>query len=119
MTIFEKGDESEGMADFIHHHNRWLEGKASSGEEWKNWRAIHCERLADLRHERAIHLGVTLGFALLTFIALGIWLMVGSGVVAVLFFLLLLLLIFYIRHYWLLENSSQRWMRLIARLDRE
>lgn len=107
------------MRSFIEQHEKWLEGEFSKGVGWSHLKTAHLERLADLRHERLVHLLVTLGFAVLTFISLGLWLFFDLLPLASLFLLLLILLLFYIRHYWLLENSAQRWMEWVAVEERQ
>lgn len=60
------------------------------------------------QHERLIHLLVTLSFALFTFIALGLAYAFTSLPFLILTFLLLILLVPYIRHYYFLENGTQK-----------
>lgn len=74
----------------------------------------HREMLRNFQHERAIHLAVTLFFAAVSLVMLGlsIWL---TGFVAPLpllpLYLLTLILIiltgFYVKHYYFLENHTQ------------
>ncbi len=65
-------------------------------------------RIELYQHERLIHLMVTLAFALLFLISLGIFLTAGGVGVLILTALLLILLIPYIQHYYFLENSVQK-----------
>ncbi len=60
------------------------------------------------QHERLIHLIVTVLFALLTFMALGLALTGDNVYTFILVGALLILLIPYIKHYYLLENGTQK-----------
>ncbi len=61
-----------------------------------------------MQHERLIHFLVTMLFALLFMLAMGIFLFFPSAGMAVLVILLLVLLIPYIGHYYYLENTVQK-----------
>lgn len=60
------------------------------------------------QHERLIHLIVTVLFALMTILVFILGVTNFALWTGVLLFLLLALLIPYIRHYWLLENGTQK-----------
>lgn len=60
------------------------------------------------QHERLIHLIVTVTFAILTFMAVGVTLFVPEPAMFILILFLLILLIPYIRHYYILENGVQK-----------
>ena len=60
------------------------------------------------QHERLIHLIVTALFALLTVLVFGLVAFAFSPWAALLFLLLFVLLISYVKHYWLLENGTQK-----------
>lgn len=60
------------------------------------------------QHERLIHLIVTIGFAILTFIAIVLCLLYPSYPIFIMVALLLCLLVPYIRHYFILENGVQK-----------
>lgn len=112
-------DLSSGMKGFIDRHEKWVEERISGGELWEKWRAIHLARLADLRHERGIHLVVTFGMIIVAFLVFAIWLREPTGPISALLVLTFTLVAAYLKHYWLLENSAQRWMRLAERMERE
>lgn len=89
---------------------------------------IHVERVRDFQHERSIHLTVTLFFGglLLLSIAGGLFALTlaadPSGPMLNLLAwtlcpLLFVTQIFYVRHYYLLENGTQRLYGLTARLQ--
>lgn len=67
----------------------------------------HLTQIGFFMHERLIHLIVTMTFAVLTFICLGLVYIICNPAMVVLLILLLVLLIPYIMHYYLLENTVQ------------
>lgn len=76
--------------------------------DWDEVIAQHLIQLNFFMHERLIHLIVTVLFALIGFIVLGLVLITDTNIMLlVLFLLILVLLIPYIKHYYLLENSVQ------------
>lgn len=60
------------------------------------------------QHERLIHLLVTIAFAFFALLSMFFYLLTEQFMVLVLFFLFLVLLIPYIRHYYILENGTQK-----------
>lgn len=87
--------------------------KQQARQKERVWQAARAKQelltqIAFFQHERLIHLIVTALFALLSMIVL-IWLTVDfKPEAAVLFVLLLVLLVPYIRHYYILENGTQK-----------
>ena len=77
----------------------------------QDWEAVikeHLIQISFFQHERLIHLIVTVTFALLEVIVIGLCVMsftLGVGLLAI---ALLILLIPYIRHYYILENEVQK-----------
>lgn len=89
-------------------------------ENLKNKQNVTAEDISNLDrhiayccHERLIHLLVTLGFAIMTMIALAVMMIACTGAVLVLFVLFAVMTGAYIKHYWFLENSIQK-LYLIA-----
>lgn len=76
-----------------------------------DWEAVireHLIQISFFQHERLIHLIVTVTFALLEVIVIGLCVVsftLGVGLLAI---ALLILLIPYIRHYYILENEVQK-----------
>ena len=79
----------------------------------------HKTMTAQFQHERFIHLVVTLFFALFLFLAFGMFLfaatslpgqsgMLISGCLGVVTLILLIVTLFYVRHYYQLENGTQK-----------
>ena len=69
------------------------------------------------QHERLIHLIVTVLFALMTILAFLLTVTAFSPWNGVLLLLLLVLLIPYIKHYWLLENGTQKLYEYYDKLE--
>lgn len=69
-----------------------------------------------MQHERLIHFLVTMLFALLFMIAMGIYLFLPSPAMLVFVILLLVLLIPYIGYYYYLENAVQKMYILYNRV---
>jgi hypothetical protein len=82
--------------------------KDMSAEERENLRREMLVQIGFFQHERLIHLIVTVTFAILLILALLASLIVPSAPLYILIALLLLLLIPYIRHYYILENGTQK-----------
>lgn len=77
-------------------------------EDWETIRKEHLIQISFFQHERLIHLIVTVTFALLEVIVIGLCVVsftLGVGLLAI---ALLILLIPYIRHYYILENEVQK-----------
>lgn len=69
------------------------------------------------QHERLIHLIVTVLFALMTILVFLLAVTNFAPWTGVLLLLLLMLLIPYIRHYWLLENGTQKLYQYYDKLE--
>ena len=82
---------------------------SKTGFDWLALQNYHRTQIQFFQHERLIHLLVTLTFALASLIVFGLTLFFPSLVLALLTVILLIMLIFYIRHYFILENTVQRW----------
>lgn len=77
-------------------------------EDWETIIKEHLIQLSFFQHERLIHLIVTVTFALLEVVVIGLCVVsftLGVGLLAI---ALLILLIPYIRHYYILENEVQK-----------
>ena len=79
-----------------------------------DWEAVireHLIQISFFQHERLIHLIVTITFAILEVVVIGLCVVsftIGVGLLAI---ALLILLIPYIRHYYILENEVQKMYR--------
>lgn len=76
-----------------------------------DWEAVireHLIQISFFQHERLIHLIVTITFAILEVVVIGLCVVsftIGVGLLAI---ALLVLLVPYIRHYYILENEVQK-----------
>lgn len=76
-----------------------------------NWEAVikeHLIQISFFQHERLIHLIVTITFAILEVIVIGLCVVSFTLGVGLLALALLILLIPYVRHYYILENEVQK-----------
>lgn len=78
------------------------------GQDWEAVIKEHLIQISFFQHERLIHLIVTVTFALLEVIVIGLCVVSFTLGVGLLAFALLILLIPYIRHYYILENEVQK-----------
>lgn len=88
----------------------------STDTDWDKLIDEHLVQIGFFQHERLIHWLVTMLFALLAFMAVGVYLITGAVYVLALIGLLLVLLIPYIMHYYLLENETQNMYRQYDRM---
>lgn len=80
-------------------------------QEGIDWDAVikeHLIQVSFFQHERLVHLIVTITFALLEVIVIGLCVTAFSLGLGLLALALLILLIPYIRHYYILENEVQK-----------
>lgn len=83
--------------------------------DWDEVIREHLIQVSFFQHERLIHLIVTVSFAILEVIVIGLCVTAFSPGLGLLAFALLVLLIPYIRHYYILENEVQK---MYAQYDR-
>ena len=76
-------------------------------------------QIAFFQHERLIHLIVTVKFAILALMSLQFFISTGMFAVMMLFLLFMVLLVPYIRHYYILENGTQRLYELYDIIHKE
>ena len=80
----------------------------SMDTDWEEVLQEHLIQVGFFQHERFVHLLVTVTFALLEFITVGIFLITENISVLLLCAVVLCLLVPYIAHYYLLENETQK-----------
>ncbi|MBQ3440716.1 hypothetical protein IJG27_00145 [Candidatus Saccharibacteria bacterium] len=99
-------------------YEEFIAGEAKrdlSAEERGRFMKLHAEMLKNFQKERSIHLNVTLFFALLAIVTVGLmaWEVVTNGwmlEMIPLYILALILMVltgFYVKHYYFLENHIQ------------
>lgn len=89
------------------------EGKISNFEYIK---AEHIKQIQFIQHERLIHFLVTMMFAIIEFICVGIFLITSNIGVLIMVILILGLLIPYIAYYYYLENHTQKLYLLYSQI---
>lgn len=95
----------------------WLQNKDKSSEqEREKFRQEYLVHLSFYQHERLVHLLVTILFAILTFLSIGIAIVGEYPAMYLVTAALFVLLIPYIRHYYFLENSVQKMYDLYEKL---
>lgn len=80
-------------------------------DETTDWTKVleeHLVQIGFFQHERFVHLLVTVTFALMELISMGIFLCTENMTVILLCIAIFVLLIPYIVHYYLLENETQK-----------
>lgn len=98
------------MEERIRNYRQSLED-AIKNEDLEKMQKLFPDILVQIQffqHERLIHLIVTVTFAILSMMALQFFITTESIAVLVLFLLFMALLVPYIRHYYILENYTQR-----------
>jgi hypothetical protein len=89
------------------------EGKISDFEYLK---AEHIKQIQFIQHERLIHFLVTMMFAIIEFICMGIFLVTSNMAVMVLVVLVLGLIVPYVWYYYYLENHTQKLYLLYSQI---
>lgn len=82
--------------------------KLPADTDWNSVLAEHLTQISFFQHERLIHLIVTVTFAILTMMSVGIALVADYVPAFLLTLFLMILLIPYIAHYYTLENEVQK-----------
>lgn len=76
--------------------------------DWEKILEEHLIQIGFFQHERLVHLIVTITFALLEMMALGLTILAFTPALMILTALVMVLLIPYIKHYYVLENETQK-----------
>lgn len=74
--------------------------------------AEHKDKIAFMQHERIVHFLVTMMFALILAIFMGIVILTETPAMVLLVTIILVLIGFYIKHYYFLENTVQKMYRV-------
>ena len=90
----------------------------SKETDWCQVLEEHFAQIAFFQHERLIHLIVTVLFALMTILVFFLAATNFALWTGVLLLLLLVLLVPYIKHYWLLENGTQKLYQYYDKLEK-
>ena len=77
-------------------------------DSWEDLMQDHLIQIGFFQHERLIHLMVTLTFAFLAVGTILVEIAIKFAPLLIIAFLMIVLLVPYIKHYFLLENKTQR-----------
>lgn len=103
--------------ELVEYLTRMSESGESIKERVEKEKAELLVQIGFFQHERLIHLIVTALFAIMTILAFLLAVTQFELWTGVLLALLLVLLIPYIRHYWLLENGTQKLYQYYDKLE--
>lgn len=102
---------------YIQLTEEWLQTKeALSQQEREDFQREYLVHLSFYQHERMVHLLVTILFAILAFLSIGIAIVGEYPAMFLVTATLFILLIPYTRHYYFLENSVQKMYDLYERI---
>jgi len=90
--------------------------KKVSAEKLDEWLNYHKTQIDHLKHERLIHLLVTLTFGVCFFLSVLAFFMSEKIEIIGIGCLFLILFVPYIFHYYFLENTTQMWYRIEKKL---
>ena len=94
--------------------------KAADEEALRDLLAWHETKLAWLQHERLVHLIVMVMTVFGELFTVGMVVFTDGQILALIFMYgVLIVLIFYVRHYFVLENTVQRWYMIAEELRKK
>jgi fatty acid desaturase len=86
--------------------------ECSSGAELEEILSEHKDKIAFMQHERIVHFLVTMMFAVVLAVFMGIVMFTENPAMLLLVTIIIVLLGFYIKHYYFLENTVQKMYRV-------
>ena len=102
---------TEYLKNYIKYIQEKLE-KCSDSAGLDEIMAEHKDKIAFMQHERIVHFLVTMMFALILAIFMGIEIFTENPAILLLVTIIIVLLGFYIKHYYFLENTVQKMYRV-------
>lgn len=98
------------MRKYLTEYLIYIENRLEScqGDELEAILREHLDKIQFMQHERLIHFLVTMLFAFMFFMSMGIFIMSENISLVLLMILILGLIVPYIRHYYFLENNVQK-----------
>ncbi len=88
----------------------------SDADELEKILAEHKDKIAFMQHERIVHFLVTMLFAIIMVIFIGVQLITENMPLLILIVMILILLCAYIKHYYFLENTVQEMYKVYDRI---
>ena len=108
------------MTEYLKSYMKILRQSIDGGEtaeELERIMAEHKDKIAFMQHERLVHFLVTMMFAIILVIFMGVFLVTENMLVSLLVIIITVLLGFYIKHYYFLENTVQEMYRLYDEIN--
>lgn len=109
------------MNKYMKEHESYIKEQLLLKGEKQNWNSLkekHARVIQYMQHERLIHLMVTLAFGVFLLITIALAFIKPYPQAIILMGLFLILLIPYVIHYFLLENTIQRWYKLMDGIEK-
>lgn len=100
------------MTKYIKNHTAYILEQIAKNNVTEQLHFYHRLQIENIQHERLIHLIVLCLFTLLFIGTVILLVFLGSLAFMLLFVIFLIVEIFYVLHYYLLENTVQRWYEL-------
>ena len=103
------------MTEYLKNYMKYVQQRLDAcgdNEEIEEILSEHKDKIAFMQHERIVHFLVTMMFALILSIFMGIVIFTDNPAMLLLVTIILVLLGFYIKHYYFLENTVQKMYRV-------
>ncbi|MBR4509904.1 MAG: hypothetical protein IKP25_04380 [Ruminococcus sp.] len=103
------------MTEYLKNYMKYIQerlDKCSDSAGLDEIMAEHKDKIAFMQHERIVHFLVTMMFALILAIFMGIEIFTENPAILLLVTIIIVLLGFYIKHYYFLENTVQKMYRV-------
>lgn len=103
------------MTEYLKNYMKYVQQRLDAcgdREELEEILSEHKDKIAFMQHERIVHFLVTMMFALILSVFMGIVIFTDNPAMLLLVTIILVLLGFYIKHYYFLENTVQKMYRV-------
>jgi len=103
------------MTEYLKNYMKYIQEKLEKCSDIAGLDEImaeHKDKIAFMQHERIVHFLVTMMFALILAIFMGIEIFTENPAILLLVTIIIVLLGFYIKHYYFLENTVQKMYRV-------
>ncbi|MCR4610497.1 MAG: hypothetical protein K5644_01220 [Lachnospiraceae bacterium] len=103
------------MKDYCREHENVIRTAIENDDVSDDLIKLHKEKIAIVQHERLVHLIVTFMVVILLLFLMGLSLLhTELGILPIILTLIVLILVgFYLYHYFFLENTLQRWYKML------
>lgn len=100
------------MKKYIKNHEKYILSKLISYENLEKYKTFHIQQIKWLQHERQIHLYILMFTSILLITNIIIMYITSIALLIFTTIILFILEFFYITHYYLLENTVQKWYKI-------